>query len=119
VVMSHNFLRDKDYLGAFLRTGVPYIGMLGPRARLERLLAQLEREGVRPSPNDLRAIHGPAGLDLGGDGPEEVAWAILGEVMAVRNGRGGGFLKDRTEPIHDRPGAGRSVSPVSPVSPVS
>jgi len=113
VVMSHNFLRDKDYLRSFLATGVPYIGMLGPRARLERLLAQLEREGVRPSPEDMEAVHGPAGLDLGGDGPEEVAWAVVGEVMAVRNGRAGGFLKDRTGPIHDRPQAGHPASPVS------
>jgi xanthine dehydrogenase accessory factor len=38
VVMSHNFLRDKDYLRAFLGSPAPYIGMLGPKARLERIL---------------------------------------------------------------------------------
>ena len=43
VVMSHNFLRDKDYLRAFLGSGVRYLGMLGPHARLERLLAELAR----------------------------------------------------------------------------
>jgi xanthine dehydrogenase accessory factor len=111
VVMSHNFLRDKDYLRSFLGTGARYIGMLGPSARLDRLLAELEREGFQPKPDDLAVVHGPAGLDLGGDGPEEVAWAIVGEVMAIWNGRRGGFLKDRSGPIHDRPREEQAVAP--------
>jgi xanthine dehydrogenase accessory factor len=111
VVMSHNFLRDKDYLRSFLGTSARYIGMLGPGARLERLLAELEREGYQPDPSDLSVVHGPAGLDLGGDGPEEVAWAIVAEVLAVWNGRQGGFLKDRTGPIHERPKEEQTVAP--------
>jgi xanthine dehydrogenase accessory factor len=105
IVMTHNFLRDKDYLCAFLGTPVPYIGMLGPHTRLLKLLDELRREGYEPDPGDLRAVHSPAGLDLGSEGPEEIAWAIVGEILAVRNGRGGGFLKDREGHIHDRPHA--------------
>ncbi len=111
VVMSHNFLRDKDYLRSFLGTKVRYIGMLGPSARLERILAQLKREGFEPNDNDLGVVHGPAGLDLGGDGPDEVAWAIVAEIMAVWNGRRGGFLKDRSGPIHERPREEQAVAP--------
>ncbi len=48
VVMSHNYLRDRSYLQSFLATNIPYIGMLGPRARLERLLGDLGAEGVTP-----------------------------------------------------------------------
>jgi xanthine/CO dehydrogenase XdhC/CoxF family maturation factor len=103
VVMSHNFLRDKDYLRAFLGTPARYIGMLGPGLRLERLLDELRREGFEPDPDDLAVAHGPAGLDLGGDGPEEVAWAIVAEILALHNGRAGGFLRDRQGPIHTRP----------------
>jgi xanthine dehydrogenase accessory factor len=110
VVMSHNFLRDKDYLRSFLGSPASYIGMLGPNARLERLLAELRREGFEPRPEDLSIVHGPAGLDLGGDGPEEVAWAIVGEVMALRNGRAGGSLRDRRGPIHERPKSQEAVS---------
>jgi xanthine dehydrogenase accessory factor len=51
-------------------------------------------------------IHGPAGLDLGGEGPEEIAQSILAEIVAVRRGRHGGFLKERPGPIHDRPRPG-------------
>jgi len=103
VVMSHNYLRDKEYLRSFLGTDVAYIGMLGPKARAERLLTELRAEGVRPSEEDLGKIHGPAGLDIGGEGPEEIAAAIVGEVLAVRSGRHGGSLRDRTGPIHERP----------------
>ena len=110
VVMSHNFLRDKDYLRSFLGTPAPYIGMLGPSARLERLLDELRREGFEPDPAHLRVVHGPAGLDLGGDGPEEVAWAIVAEILAVRNRRSGGFLRERRGPIH---GPAAETEPVS------
>jgi len=103
IVMSHNFLRDKDYLRSFLGTAARYIGMLGPRARLDKILDALRAEGLEIRPEDLEVVHGPAGLDLGGDGPEEVGWAIVAEILAVQNGRTGGFLKDRTGPIHHRP----------------
>jgi xanthine/CO dehydrogenase XdhC/CoxF family maturation factor len=103
--MSHNFLRDKDYLRSFLGTPAPYIGILGPNLRFQRLLQELAREGFEPAADTLDAVHSPAGLDIGAEGPEEIAWAILAEVMATRSGRGGGFLKGRTAPIHDRRGA--------------
>jgi xanthine dehydrogenase accessory factor len=102
VVMSHNYIRDRDYLRSFLRTEAAYIGMLGPRARTERLLKGLSDAGVRPTDQDLARIHGPAGLDIGSEGPEEIAWAIIAEVMATRRGRPAGFLRDRAGPIHDR-----------------
>jgi xanthine dehydrogenase accessory factor len=102
VVMSHNFLRDKDYLRALLGTPAPYIGMLGPAARTERLLKELSDESLSISPQDRARIHGPAGLDLGGEGPEEIAQSIVAEIVAVKRGREGGFLKVRPGPIHDR-----------------
>ena len=105
VVMTHNFMRDKDYLRAFLGTPVPYIGMLGPNTRLVKLLDELRREGYEADPDEMRVVHSPAGLDLGSEGPEEIAWAIIGEILAVRNGREAGFLKDREGHIHDRPHA--------------
>jgi xanthine dehydrogenase accessory factor len=101
-LMSHNYLRDLDYLRSYLGTDVAYIASLGPHARLERLLADLAKEGVHPSVEDLNKIYGPAGLDLGGEGPEEVGWAMVAELMAVRNKRRAGFLRDRKGPIHER-----------------
>lgn len=111
-LMSHNYLRDLDYLRSYLGTDVAYIASLGPRARLERLLADLAKDGVHPSREDLDKIYGPAGVDLGGEGPEEVAWAMVAEIMAIRNRRKAGFLRDRKGPIHERekPEAPASVS---------
>jgi xanthine dehydrogenase accessory factor len=102
VVMSHNFLRDAAYLRSFLGRPGPYLGMLGPAARLDRLLESLAAEGVTPSADDLARIHGPAGLDVGGEGPEEIAWAIVAEILAVHRRARGGFLRDRAGPIHPR-----------------
>jgi xanthine dehydrogenase accessory factor len=102
VVMSHNYLRDKDYIRSFLGTDVAYIGSLGPRKRLDSILTDLAKEGVEPSEEDLEKIYAPAGLDVGAEGPEEVAWAIMAEVLAVRAGHRAGFLRDRKGHIHPR-----------------
>ena len=109
VVMTHNFLRDKDYLRALLASPVRFIGMLGPAARTGRLLTELREEGLEIEERDLARIHGPAGLDLGAEGPEEIAAAIVAEIIATKRGRGGGFLRDRSGPIHERHAPARSA----------
>ena len=106
VVMTHNFLRDKEYVRSLLGSPAAYIGMLGPGARTERLLMELRDEGVEIADAARERIHGPAGLDLGGEGPEEIAQAIISEIVAVKRQRAGGFLRDRPGPIHDRPRPG-------------
>ena len=105
-VMTHNFLRDKEYLRSFLDSDVAYIGMLGPGARTQRLLMDLAEDGTTITEADRARIYGPAGLDLGSEGPEEIAGSIIAEIVAVRRGRHGGFLKERPGPIHDRPRPG-------------
>jgi len=108
VIMSHNFLRDAAYLRSFLGRPIPYLGVLGPSTRLQRLLDTLAGEGVTQAPEDLDHVHGPAGLDVGAEGPEEIAWAIVAEILAVRRKAGAGFLRDRGGPIHSR----ATVSPL-------
>jgi xanthine/CO dehydrogenase XdhC/CoxF family maturation factor len=102
VVMTHNFLRDKDYVRSLLSSPARFIAMLGPAVRTERLLTELREEGVDISEDDRARIRGPAGLDLGAEGAEEIAAAIVAEIVAVKRGRGAGFLKDRSGPIHER-----------------
>jgi len=102
VVMTHNFLRDKDYLRSLLVSPVRSIAMLGPGARTQRLLTELREEGLEIGEDDLARLHGPAGLDLGAEGPEEIAAAIVAEIVATKRGRAGGFLRDRPGPIHER-----------------
>jgi len=103
VVMTHNFLRDKDYVRSLLASPARFLAMLGPAVRTERLLTELRDEGVDISEADRARIRGPAGLDLGAEGAEEIAAAIVAEIVAVKRGRGAGFLRDRPGPIHERP----------------
>lgn len=86
VVMSHHLVADGRYLAALARSSVPYVGLLGPAARRERLYAELgaAADALRPR---LRA---PIGLDLGGRTPEDIALAIVAEIQAALHGRRGG-----------------------------
>ncbi len=97
VVMSHDYLRDAAFLASFLDRGVRYLGVLGPRDRTERLLGELR---ATLSDADTAALHAPAGLDIGADGSEQVATAIVAEILAVLHGRPGASLRDRPGPIH-------------------
>ena len=108
LVMSHTFLRDKDYVRALLPTPARSIHLLGPATRTGRLLAELRDEGITPRDEDLARIYYPTGLDVGYEGPEEIAAAIVAEIIAVRRGRRGGFLKERLGPIHEREPAARA-----------
>ncbi|MGE5459289.1 MAG: XdhC family protein [Solirubrobacterales bacterium] len=110
VVMTHNFLRDKDYLRELLRSTVRSISMLGPGARTQRLLHELRDEGLEIGEAEEACLRTPAGLDLGAEGPEEIAAAIVAEIVALKRGRGGGFLRDRPGPIHERQPSTRPAS---------
>jgi xanthine dehydrogenase accessory factor len=102
VVMTHNFLRDKDYVRSLVPSPAPYVAILGPAARTQRLLTELGQEGWDLDSSEGSRIFAPAGLDLGSENPEEIAVAILAEIIAARRRRAGGFLRDREGPIHDR-----------------
>ena len=83
--MSHHLDSDLAYLRALASSAVPYVGLLGPAARREKLLADLGDDAER-----LRArLRAPVGLDIGGRAPESIALSIVGEVHAVLAGRGG------------------------------
>jgi xanthine dehydrogenase accessory factor len=79
VVMSHHAPTDLQYLRALAVSPVPYIGLLGPRSRRDRLLAELSDVAAQLQPR-LRA---PVGLALGGETPEAIALSIVAEIQAV------------------------------------
>lgn len=91
VVMSHNLVADGRYLAALAVSDIPYVGLLGPAARRERLYAELGSlaEALRPR---LRA---PVGLDLGGATPEAIALSIVAELQASLHGRSGTLFSAR------------------------
>ena len=94
VVKTHNLGHDREWIRHLRRAGVAYLGILGPRARTEEILRQLDAEG------DGR-VYGPVGLDLGADGPEQVALSVVAELLAVRAGRTPGHLRARKGTIHE------------------
>ena len=78
VVMSHHLPSDLKYLRALSMTTIPYIGLLGPAVRRERLLADLGADAEK-----LRGrLHAPVGLAIGGRSPESIALAIIAEIHA-------------------------------------
>ena len=85
IVMSHHLDSDLQYLRALAATSVPYVGLLGPAARREKLLGELGD----PVPSLRARLRAPVGLDIGGRAPESIALSIIGEVHAVLEGRGG------------------------------
>ena len=83
VVMSHHLKTDLTYLKQLATIDIEYLGVLGPRARRERLLSELDAQSVL-----LRSrLRGPVGLDIGADSPESIALSILAEVHGVLAGR--------------------------------
>ena len=74
---------DRGYLRALARGRVPYVGLLGPRARRERLLDDLVDAAVSVASR----LHGPVGLDIGADTPEGIALAIAAEIHLALKGR--------------------------------
>lgn len=96
VIMTHHYVHDLPLLRALLHRPLAYLGLLGPRQRAERLLLDA---GFGQSAPPLH-FHAPVGLDLGADGAEQVALAIIAEIQAVLAGRDARPLRARTRPIH-------------------
>ena len=81
-----------------LATEAFYIGALGSRRNQERRRERLLEAGV--AEQQLERISGPTGLDIGADSPAETAISVLGEILATRARRGGGFLRNSKARIH-------------------
>lgn len=79
VVMSHHLASDRSYLKQLAETDIAYIGLLGPRARRDRLLSEL---GDVASKLDHR-LYGPAGLDIGARGPAPIALSIIAQMQQL------------------------------------
>jgi xanthine/CO dehydrogenase XdhC/CoxF family maturation factor len=98
VLMSHSYSQDLEALRVLAGASLCYLGILGPRKRTAQLLidAGLDVSGLAAS------LHSPMGLDIGADGPQQVALSVITEIQASLNGRLGGSLKERPGSIHSR-----------------
>jgi xanthine dehydrogenase accessory factor len=96
VLMSHSYSQDLDALRELAHLPLRYLGILGPNKRTAQLLDDAGFDRARIAAN----LHGPMGLDIGADGPEQVALAVIAEIQATLNSREGGALRTRDGSIH-------------------
>lgn len=94
VVATHAIRRDETWVARLLETDVAYVGILGPRDRREEILEALGRD-------DPGRVYGPVGIDVGADGPAQIAVSVVAELLAVRAGRTPRHLRERERSIHD------------------
>lgn len=100
VIMTHNYLDDLAILKMLLPSPARYIGLLGPKHRTEKLLLDLQTQGIDTTTEQLARLHAPVGIDIGAETPAEIAIAIIAEIQAVLKNHNGGFLKNQNQPIH-------------------
>jgi xanthine dehydrogenase accessory factor len=97
VLVTRGHQLDQEALKRVLGRGASYLGMIGSRRRVHQVLKHLARSGFDPALLD--AVHAPVGIDIGAETPAEIATAIMAEIIAVRRGGTGPFLRDKRRPV--------------------
>ena len=98
VMMTHDLEKDVKILEKLLSAPIApaYVGILGPKKRFEKLQNHFKEDLVT-----LLPISTPIGLDIGAEGPEEIAISIMAEILSTKNNRDGRRLSLRYRPIHE------------------
>jgi xanthine dehydrogenase accessory factor len=98
-ILHHDPKLDDAALAVAFDSETPYIGAMGSRRAQAKRRERLEAAGI--SLDQLERVSAPIGLDIGALGSEETALSIMAEIVAVRNGHGGGRLADAKGRIHE------------------
>lgn len=98
LLMTHNFEYECAVLEQLIAHPLPYIGILGPKKKSEKMIERLTNKGIMIV--DKESIYSPMGLDIGAEGSEEIALSVLSEIKAVLAKKQGTFLRTKTGPIH-------------------
>ncbi|MGV0005292.1 MAG: XdhC family protein [Candidatus Porifericomitaceae bacterium WSBS_2022_MAG_OTU9] len=98
IVMTHNIDYDERYLKIVADSHIPYIGLLGPAKRRDRLLDTIGKQAEKIKGR----VYGPTGLDIGAKSPQEIALSIMAEIQAVLANRDGSQLYLKDQPIQER-----------------
>lgn len=103
VLMSHNYNYDLAVLKLlFKEKGIPYLGILGPLKKYQRMLKDLEEENFDLEDEYLNKIYAPVGLEIGAETPAEIGLSILAEIQMVLTGKSAKPLREKEAPIHDK-----------------
>ncbi len=101
ILMTHSYVKDLKYLLALKDTRPAYFGLLGPIKRREKLFGEFMELYPDVDVDFFEQIHGPAGINIGAETPEEIAIAILSEILAVVRNQEPMLLKDKRTGIHN------------------
>ncbi|MEQ8174256.1 MAG: XdhC/CoxI family protein [Syntrophomonadaceae bacterium] len=82
VIITHSHDHDREALAGALKTRAAYIGMIASQTKRERVFRSLLDQGF--SPEDLKRVHSPIGLNIGAETPEEIAISISAEMIKIR-----------------------------------
>jgi xanthine dehydrogenase accessory factor len=100
VLMTHNYNYDLEVLSQLVMTNCIYIGILGPKKKLHRMIDELATKGIVLSSSQLERIYSPVGLDIGAETSEEIALSISAEIKAFLSGKNAQMLRDKQKAIH-------------------
>ena len=98
--MTHNFANDLRYMVALKDTKPNYIGLLGPSKRREDLLSQFLEYCPDIDDEFIEKVHGPAGINIGSETPQEIAISIVAEILSVVRKREPMSLSKKQGSIH-------------------
>jgi xanthine/CO dehydrogenase XdhC/CoxF family maturation factor len=99
ILMTHSYEQDRGWLAALLPIAPRYLGILGAKHRSSLLVSEAAVMAGLPLPVCCERIYAPVGLDLGGDGAEAIALAVVAEAHARCNGRLGRSLRLSAEDV--------------------
>lgn len=91
-VVTRGHSEDEQCMRVIIDTEADYVGLIGSKRRTNIVLGRLRENGA--SETKLERVRAPIGIDIGAVTPEEVALAIMAEIVAVRRGGGGGSLSE-------------------------
>ncbi|MGB5434806.1 MAG: XdhC family protein [Maribacter sp.] len=100
MLMTHNYVKDLQFLLRIMEVQPAYLGILGPANRRETLLGELIERNPEIEPSFFDTIYGPSGLNIGAETAQEISIAILAEILAVVRNQNPIMLKNKTRPIH-------------------
>ncbi|MCW5515219.1 XdhC family protein [Muriicola sp. Z0-33] len=102
ILMTHSFVKDLKFLLRLKDITPIYLGLLGPALRREKLLGQFLEHSPEVPDAFFDSIHGPAGIGIGAETPQEIAISVLSEIISVVRQHKPIPLKDKKGTIHSR-----------------
>ncbi len=101
LLMTHSYVKDLKYLLRIRNTRPAYLGILGPAKRREKLLNELIERYPEIDDSFFDTIYGPSGLNIGAETAQEIAIAIMAEILTVVRQQEPIMLKHKSSPIHN------------------